>query len=301
MAGVAPAGSDDTGGDAMLGWIRVSITLGQRRAGADPPLKTGEFVKWRTREFTDSPIHDSPIHRFTDSPIPMIVLSLDTTTRTGSAAVVRDGDVLHEAAGDPARSQGERLPGDLMRVLNGAGVPIGDVDLFAVAAGPGSFTGLRVGIATMQALAMSAGRTIVPVSVLDALAASCEWSGPVAAWMDAQRGQVFGALYAAGTRALLAKPTAQPPAATLESWRTLVDLAAVTYIGDGAVRYGDVLREVAGNSVRVIEPPLLAGVIGRMAAADPSRAVLPHAVEPVYVRAPDAELARARQQSAPKA
>jgi tRNA threonylcarbamoyladenosine biosynthesis protein TsaB len=232
----------------------------------------------------------------------MIILGLDTTTKAGSAAVVRDGAVLHESAGDATLSHGQRLPADLMRVLDAAGVPLRDVNLFAVAAGPGSFTGLRVGIATVQGLAMAAARKVVAVSVLEALAysvggaaqAPAAHGAVTAAWMDAQRGQVFGALYSADGR-VLAGPSAMTPAATLDAWRTVVDLEAVTFVGDGAARYADILREHVGPRVAVLPSPLLAGVIGRIAHADPSRAVLPHAVVPTYVRAPDAELARARQ------
>jgi tRNA threonylcarbamoyladenosine biosynthesis protein TsaB len=223
----------------------------------------------------------------------MIILSLDTTTRAGSAAVIRDGEVLRELAGNPELSHGERLPADLVRLLDEAGVAVSGIDLFAVAAGPGSFTGLRVGIATIQGLAMAAGRPVVPISVLEALAHA---AGPTlaAAWMDAQRGQVFGALYGPDGRALV-EPSARPPAETLDAWRDLADLSAATFIGDGAVRYADVLRERLGADVAIQPSPLLAGVIGRMAAADPSRAVVPHAVVPIYVRRPDAEIARARQ------
>lgn len=223
----------------------------------------------------------------------MIILSLDTTTRAGSAAVIRDGEILRELTGNPERSHGERLPGDLMHLLDAAGVAVEAVDLFAVAAGPGSFTGLRVGIATIQGLAMAAGRPVVPISVLEALA---DAAGPAlaAAWMDAQRGQVFGALYGPDGRALV-EPSARPPADTLDAWRDLADLSAAAFIGDGAVRYADVLRARLGPDVVVLPSPSLAGIIGRMAAADPSRAVLPHAVIPVYVRRPDAEIARAKQ------
>lgn len=223
----------------------------------------------------------------------MIVLSIDTTTRAGSAAVLRDGDMLREVSGNPDLSHGERLPADLIRLLEGAGVAVADVDLFAVAAGPGSFTGLRVGIATIQGLAMATGRPVAPISVLEALAHA---AGPAlaAAWMDAQRGQVFGALYAADGHGL-AEASARPPAETLDAWRDLADLPSATFIGDGAVRYGDVLRARLGPDVVILPPPPLAGVIGRMAAADPSRAVVPHAVVPIYVRRPDAEIARAKQ------
>src|ERR1041384_6636557 len=100
----------------------------------------------------------------------MIILALDTSTRVGSSAALRGDDVLAEVPGDPSRTHAERLPADLMQALDGAGLVLADVDVFAVATGPGSFTGLRVGIATMQGLALAAGRPLVGVSALDALA-----------------------------------------------------------------------------------------------------------------------------------
>src|SRR5688572_4397078 len=80
---------------------------------------------------------------------PMLILSLDTTTRAGSCALLRDERVLREQASDASRDQAERLPGDLAALLEREAVPLAAVDAFAVATGPGSFTGLRVGIATM--------------------------------------------------------------------------------------------------------------------------------------------------------
>lgn len=223
----------------------------------------------------------------------MIILSLDTTTRAGSAAVIRDGRVLHEVSGNPELSHGQRLPTDVMRLLESAGVAVEAIELFAVAAGPGSFTGLRVGIATIQGLAIATGRKVVPVSVLEALA-SAAGAGPAAAWMDAQRGQIFGALYAPGG-GMLAGPSSLPPAETLDSWRGLANLPEATFIGDGAVRYADLLREQLGADVAVLPSPPLAGIIGRIAARQPARAVLPHVLVPIYVRRPDAEIARAKQ------
>jgi tRNA threonylcarbamoyladenosine biosynthesis protein TsaB len=173
-----------------------------------------------------------------------------------------------------------------------SGVRIEDVHLFAVAAGPGSFTGLRVGIATVQGLALALGRRVVAISVLDALARSLTADGAhIAPWVDAQRGQVFAALYAPDGRTILARPTARPPADTLAAWRPLAAPPEVHFIGDGAVRYADTLADAAGLS----PPPRLAPVIGRLAAEDPDAAVLPHAVIPIYIRRPDAELARDRR------
>ena len=130
-----------------------------------------------------------------------MILALDTTTKGGSMAVVHDGLVRVERAGNPEVTYGERLPAELERVLDEAGVRIEAIDLFAVAAGPGSFTGLRVGIATIQGLAMARARRVVAVSALDALArAVTNADQTIATWMDAQRGEVFAALYGADGR-----------------------------------------------------------------------------------------------------
>jgi tRNA threonylcarbamoyladenosine biosynthesis protein TsaB len=228
----------------------------------------------------------------------MIILSVDSTTRSGSIAVLRDGRVLFEGAGDAARTVAERLPTDLMHALDAGGVELKDVDLFAVAAGPGSFTGLRVGIATVQGLAMAGRRKVFAASVLDALA----WAAanenensdriPIAAWMDAQRGQVFGALYEPDGFTVRAGPSSLTPAGTLDEWGLV---GSARFIGDGAERYTDDIRMAMGETTAILPHPLLASVIGRMANDHPDQAVVPHAVVPIYVRRPDAEIARARR------
>jgi tRNA threonylcarbamoyladenosine biosynthesis protein TsaB len=224
----------------------------------------------------------------------VLVLALDTTTRAGSISVVRDDQVLSEVIGDPSRTHGERLPRDLMRAVDAASVALRDVDLLAVAAGPGSFTGLRVGIAAMQGLAMALDRRIVPVSILDALAhLGADGHTRIATWVDAQRGEVFSALYdVTGTRAVI-PPASLPPETTLDAWGDLE--WPLRFLGDGAVRYAGVIRARLGADTPVIAPPAVAATIGRLAARFPDRAVLPHAVVPIYVRKPDAELARDRR------
>ena len=94
----------------------------------------------------------------------MRVLALDTTERAGSVALVEDGRILLERQGDASRTHGERLPGELAAL----GAPFSSIDVFAVAIGPGSFTGLRIGIATMQGLALVNKRSVVGVSALEA-------------------------------------------------------------------------------------------------------------------------------------
>ena len=229
----------------------------------------------------------------------MLVLALDTTSRAGSIALVHDDRVRVEIVGDVAITHGQRLPLELQRALDEAGAPIESVDLFAVVAGPGSFTGLRVGIATVQGLAMAMAKKVVAVSALEILArAAADGTRRAGAWMDAQRGEVFAALYDADGRNVLIEPVSAPPAAVLAAWSTRGHPGAITFIGDGAERYRAVILERLGRDTTIVAPPPLAAIAGRIAAAEPSRAIAPHAISPIYVRKSDAELARLRREQA---
>jgi tRNA threonylcarbamoyladenosine biosynthesis protein TsaB len=225
----------------------------------------------------------------------LIILALDTTTAAGSAAVLRDGVVLAEIVGDATVTHGQRLPRDLARVLEDAALRMDDVELLAVAAGPGSFTGLRVGIATTQGLAMARGCRVVPVSALEALARSAANRGaPIVAWMDAHRGQVFSETYSADGMEVLRPAVSELPGELLDAWKVTAAGPVPIFIGDGAVRYASEIRARFGDAV-IMNPPPLAPIIGQIAAMHPERAVNPHAVVPIYVRQPDAELARTRR------
>ncbi len=232
----------------------------------------------------------------------MLILSLDTTTRAGSAAVLRDDSVLAVLDGDAARTHGERLPGELAEVLRLGGATLQDIDLLAVARGPGAFTGLRIGLAAMQALAMVTSRPVVGVSALDALAAAAFESRAVEqarvyAWIDAARGEVFAAAYdVAGSRggvptlAALTDPEVDSPAAILERWRAtgvLSGPSAGSFAGDGAVRFEALL-----SGSPLVPVSALAPTIGRLALRMAGQGDhQPHALQPLYVRRPDAERA----------
>jgi tRNA threonylcarbamoyladenosine biosynthesis protein TsaB len=232
-----------------------------------------------------------------------VILALDTSTAAGSAAIVRDGAIVIERAGDASRTHGERLPRELMSLLEDARVRLDDIDAFAIAIGPGSFTGLRIGIATIQGLALAQGKLVVPVSTFEALACSVRTSGlgartsdPIGVWIDAHRGEVFATLYAADGTVLL-PPTSQPPEATLDGWAaSFGDASQVRFAGDGALKYRDAIaRRLGARAGLPAGVPPLAGTIGRLADGDRGRAVRPHAVVPLYVRRSDAELARDRR------
>jgi tRNA threonylcarbamoyladenosine biosynthesis protein TsaB len=238
---------------------------------------------------------------------PMVILALDTSSGRGSAAVIRAGGdrtIVVASAGDAARSHTERLPAELMAVLREAGATLDDVDRLAVVVGPGSFTGLRVGIATIQGLALARTLPVAPVSTFEALARDARGATSteaIAAWVDAHRGEVFATLYAPDSRTVLAPAAALAPHATLDAWRGLLapltrDRGRVRFVGDGAVRYRDVILDRLGAQARIDESaPMLAAACGLIAAEEPDRAVRPHALVPLYVRRPDVELARERR------
>ena len=228
----------------------------------------------------------------------MLILSLDTSTAAGSAALVRDGAVLVEHVGDESRTHAERLPRDLMTMLEGARLTLQDVDQYAVITGPGSFTGLRIGIAAIQGLAFAGGKLVAPVAAFDAFAFLARGAdAAIATWIDAHRGEVFASLRAADGRTILEPPTSRPPTETLCAWAgTLGTLGMVQFGGDGAVKYRDLIEgQMEGRARVAASVPALAGAAGQIAAADAARAVHPHAIVPLYVRRPDAELARDRR------
>ena len=220
----------------------------------------------------------------------MIVVGMDTATPSTVAGLLLDDDRVLEARDDPeGQSRGDHAARLLVLVeglLAEAGTGWDEVGRIAVGAGPGGFTGLRIGIATARALAQATGVPLVPVSSLAALAAgSGDPDGTVAAVLDARRGEVYAGVYA-GRRELMA-PAALPPVELAE--RLLALDAPVRAVGDGAVRFRPEL-EVAGIAVpadgstvhRIAAGPLCRlGREGEPAARD--------AVAPDYRREPDAK------------
>jgi len=237
----------------------------------------------------------------------MKALALDTTTRAGSVALVVDDVVVNEREGDASRTHAERLPRELIEVGEANDVRVSNVDLFAVAAGPGSFTGLRIGIATIQGLAFVARVPAAGISALDALAhiasADATPGSIVAAWMDAHRREVFAALYRVSQGAAfeiarlitIDPPSVGNPSAILTRWGSGFPTPGI-FVGDGAMLYHDVITSHA-PSARVVAPPPLAGAIGRLALAHARNGgvTTPAGIQPLYVRRPDAELDREKK------
>ncbi len=199
----------------------------------------------------------------------MLILAFDTATDIATVALVRDGEVLGERS-----SRAVRLLDDVHALLTAAGLTAEDVDALAVGRGPGSYTGLRMGLITARTLAFSLGIPVAGVSTLEALAAGSGGAVPV---LDARRGEIFALL--AGD-AVCVKPEELPIA------------PGVTCVGDGALRYRAELAErgaiVPPDDAEVHVPWARhhAELAREFGAAD--------ALEPIYLREPDAERALRR-------
>lgn len=237
----------------------------------------------------------------------MWVLALDTTTREGSVAVVRDDTVVLARPGTAGVSHAERVPADLRAALGDAGITLAQVHLLAVASGPGAFTGLRIGLAAMQGLALAAGRPVIGVPALDAWAwglLGARGATTAGAWLDASRGEVFAAAFE--TQASPGDPPyplpplvpacAASPDEILAAWHPLVPPGTpIALAGDR-----DLAGVVAAAGYVPVAPEPLAALVGRLAARA-HRAGLagtPAALAPVYVRRPDVEIERERQRAA---
>ena len=251
----------------------------------------------------------------------MVILALDTSTATGSMALAGNEGLVECRVGDPSRTHGERLPGDILMLMEDHGTALSAIDLYSVCSGPGSFTGLRVGLATVQALALVHGRPVVAVPTLKALVysalgrpSSTEATRHVGAWMNAHRGEVFGALYELsstdcaawrdGVRCAplteLIGPMVGTPESVVAAWRESLGEHAVEVVGiDVAADAVLLLTHTLGERVTLIEKASpLAPILARIAALQKTDGTTgrPHSVQPVYVRRPDAELARERRQ-----
>ena len=230
---------------------------------------------------------------------PAAVLGIDTATAESAVAVARGEELVFERAAEPGADGRPRhaaaLLAEVEAALEAAGGWAG-VGLIAVGVGPGTFTGLRIGIATARALAQGRGLPIAPVSSLAALALGINSAGaqpdrPRLALIDARRGEVFGALYEADS-SVVWEPFVAAPESVGQRVASLsrAPLAA----GDGSLRFRAEF-EAAGVEVLPDADPahrMAARHVCTLAAeVTPGR---PEQVNPIYLRRPDAEVWRER-------
>ena len=239
----------------------------------------------------------------------LLTLGVDTSTERRSVALVREGRVLAAVESGLREGGSANLLADVDRVLASAGVRLGEVGLYAAAVGPGSFTGLRSGLATVKGLALTTGKPAVGVQTLHALAYGVRPAPRVLALIPAGRGEVFAQLLsvsAEGEVAELEAPTHLPPARLLERMATLG--GGLKWTGGGALKFLEMIREQASAAGVEFAGPDAAGGVGEdgwvisrgeeaLAKSVAEMALSAHAsgagaggLAAVYVRPSDAEL-----------
>lgn len=224
----------------------------------------------------------------------MKILAIDTSTISGSLAVLTDGRVTAEWTLQSAQTHNRRLMKTLDALLHEAECPLASVDAYAVTIGPGSFTGLRIGLTTAKTLAWAMNKPLIGIPTLDVLAAPLRFSSlPVCTMLDARKKEVYFSLYRSdpeGRMRRLQPCRAVQPAiiADLIRERTI-------FCGDGWLLYGKLLLERLGNLA--VEAPASFHILRASVLAELAQKNLesghdsdPMTIIPFYVRLPEAEI-----------
>jgi tRNA threonylcarbamoyladenosine biosynthesis protein TsaB len=241
-------------------------------------------------------------------PVGPLILSFNTATPDGSVCIVDANQVLASVFSDPSVSHSNTLLREIDHALKVAGVSLAEVEILAVAAGPGSFTGLRIGLASVKALATALARPCFGIPTLHAVAHAAGTSPATVAALPAGRGEVFVQLLSVsptGAVAELDLPAHLPPQRMLEKYGSLPRLV---WAGQGARVHADAIKASAPNrelrsgvpsddgpawSLAETEKNLAADIA--LLAADCFQRGLAGNVESlaaIYVRPSDAELKR---------
>jgi tRNA threonylcarbamoyladenosine biosynthesis protein TsaB len=242
-----------------------------------------------------------------------LILSIETATRAGSVAVSHGMNVMALKAGSADVSHSSTLLRDIENVLEEAGRKLGEIEVFAVAIGPGSFTGLRIGLATTKSFGANLMKPCVGVPTLYAVAHAAGESRRTLALLPAGRGEVFAQMLAVdghGDVTPLDAPMHLPPDKLLDKVRALRDL---TWAGEGVRLNLDSIRQAADaegillcdealgdyseinceNCWRLAAPAeKMAADVARLAQlrVRSGEVVKPEQLQALYVRASDAEI-----------
>jgi len=227
------------------------------------------------------------------------VLAIDTSGPVAGCAVLKDGKIVHQVAMNHGLTHSETIMPAVDAALEGAGLGCGDVDVFAAVAGPGSFTGVRIGVCAVKGLAHAVGKPCVAVHALEALAMNFYgFDGLCCPILDARRGQVYCAAFdMAGGMPRRALADAALPLgdflAILPGNRRLV------FVGDGVPVHAKTVRDILGDRAMIAPPnlrDLRADAACLLAAARPEAWVPAAQLQPIYLRAPQAVRERERRQ-----
>lgn len=231
----------------------------------------------------------------------MLTLGIDTSTLVGSVGLIDENGLLGEYTLNIKRTHSERLMPAISCLLKDAGVVIDDLDLISVSQGPGSFTGVRIGVTTANSLAQAAKKPLVGVCSLDVLASNLlNVQGLVCPILDARKQEVYTALYQGDGKGCLNKVLdyrALGIEPLLEEFKRYND--AVYFLGDGVKVYSQILETALGERYRVTPANLIlprGSTVAQLGLEKYRTGKSYQQIEPLYLRKSEAELAWEKKQ-----
>lgn len=234
----------------------------------------------------------------------MIILSIDSSTPVAGIAVSDGMQLLGEITLNTKNTHSEKLMPLVKHLLDELTLTVNDLDAIAVTQGPGSFTGLRIGMATAKGLAQGAGKKLIAVPTLDCLAQNLlHYPGIICPIMNAQKKQVYTAIYRSG-RDKLERLSDYQAIAVEQLAAQLKELKEdIWFVGDGVAAFADMFQELLGDACRFADGHNIlprAGALAMLAAerASEERFDDLYQAELIYIRKSEAEVQwEARQQN----
>ena len=233
----------------------------------------------------------------------MNILMIDTSGPACGVALMKDGAIVYEAQLVSGRTHSQRVMPMVDTALSMSDMQMSDIDLFGAVLGPGSFTGVRIGVSTVKALAHAAGKPCIGVDALHALAANVSgFDGVVCPILDARAQQVYGAMFRAGD---VPQRLMDDEAMKLVDFLELVDKTGenALFLGDGVAPLRAKIEERLGSRAQFVSAQhmnLRAGsacaLAAKLAEADEQAVVDYIHLLPLYLRAPQAERERAARE-----
>jgi tRNA threonylcarbamoyladenosine biosynthesis protein TsaB len=229
----------------------------------------------------------------------MYILGIETATKTGGVAIVSEAGVLAEYTLNIEVTHSERLMSTVDRVLKDTGFTLANVDGFGVSIGPGSFTGLRIGLATIKGLAFATGKPVAAVPTLKALAWNIPFSRyPVCPLLDARKSEVYAALF----RHDGSDYDQEMP----ETVISLAEMAGtmnrdILFTGEGARLFAGEIEKIFGDrahfaSLSSTAPSAASVAEIALMMLKAGQQTMPDALVPMYIRRPEAEVAWEKRQ-----
>lgn len=225
----------------------------------------------------------------------MNILAVDTSALTATVAVMKNGVLVFENNITNALTHSETLMPMIDYALKSVKLSAGDIDLFAVSCGPGSFTGIRIGVSAIKALAYATEKCIYGINTLEALAYNLAATDniPICSIMDARRSQVYNGIYKFNDGKL--EVVEAPRALSVEELCSTIK-EKTFFVGDGVNPYKDKITELCGDKAIFAPPHLLlqkaASIAYAASMADESKYLTPEALEVIYLRKSQAERER---------